>query len=135
MTEKSNDKITIFDGTHAAWPTASNKLVADAMTEDVQWVQWSADNDPEELHKIAATLKPTDPAVQLKNQAKFYRCLVKSITDNCPEIVLRVPPTTPNPGTVLWNVLLDQYQNSANIVKARTLINLANFCLSFKGGK
>eukprot|EP00961_Rhodomonas_salina_P285334 3855698-Rhodomonas_salina.1 len=62
MTEKSNDKITIFDGTHAAWPAASNKLVADAMTEDIQWVQWSADSNPEDLRKIALTLKPTDPA-------------------------------------------------------------------------
>eukprot|EP00961_Rhodomonas_salina_P178354 2405780-Rhodomonas_salina.1 len=135
MTEKSNEKITIFDGTHAAWPAASNKLVSEAMTEDIQWVPWSTDNNPEELLKIATQLKPTDPAVQLKNQAKFYGRLVKSITDNCPEIVLQVPPTTPNPGTALWNVLLDQYQNSVNISKAQTLINLANFCLSFKGGK
>eukprot|EP00961_Rhodomonas_salina_P223982 3028749-Rhodomonas_salina.1 len=135
MTEKSNDKITIFDGTHAAWPAASNKLVAGAMTEDIQWVLWSTDNNTEELCKVAEMLKPTDPEVQLKNQAKFYGCLVKSIADNCPEIVSLIPPTTLNPGTALWNVLLDQYQNSANIAKARTLINLANFCLSFKGRK
>eukprot|EP00961_Rhodomonas_salina_P180531 2436885-Rhodomonas_salina.2 len=122
--EKSNDKIIIFDGPHTAWPTASNKLVADAMTEDIQWVLWSADNNPEELLKIAATLKPTDTVIQLKNQAKFYGRLL-------------IPPTTLNPGTAqaLWNVLLDQYQNSANIAKVLTLINLANFCLSFKGGK
>eukprot|EP00961_Rhodomonas_salina_P204904 2765955-Rhodomonas_salina.1 len=125
MTEsRSNEKITIFDGTHAAWPAASNKLVADSMTEDIQWVLW-----------IAATLKPSDPAIQLKNQAKFYGCLVKSIADNCSEIVSRVPPTTLNPWTTLWNVLLDQYQNSANIAKEHTIINLANFCLSFKGCK
>eukprot|EP00961_Rhodomonas_salina_P213646 2885150-Rhodomonas_salina.1 len=108
MTEsKSNYKITIFDGTHAAWPATSNKLVTDAMTEDIQWVPWSSSNNPEELCKIAETLKPTDPAVQLKNQAKFYCSLVKSIADNCLEIALCVPPTTPNPGTALWNVLLD----------------------------
>eukprot|EP00961_Rhodomonas_salina_P225246 3045318-Rhodomonas_salina.1 len=105
------------------------------MTEDIQWVPWSADNNPDELKRIAATLKPSDAAIQLKNQAKFYGRLVKSIADNCSEIVSRVPPTTPNPGTALWNVLLDQYQNSANIAKARTIINLANFCRSFKGGK
>eukprot|EP00961_Rhodomonas_salina_P193224 2608250-Rhodomonas_salina.2 len=126
MTEsRLNEKITIFDGTHAAWPAASNKL----------WVPWSAYNNPDELKKIAATLKPADPAIQLKNQAKFYGCLVKSITDNCSEIVSRIPPSTPNPGTALWNVLLDQYQNSANIAKVLTIINLTNFCLSFKGGK
>eukprot|EP00961_Rhodomonas_salina_P228616 3089941-Rhodomonas_salina.1 len=126
MTEtRLNEKITIFDGTHTAWPVASNKLVADAMTEDIQWVPWRADNNPDVLKKIAATLKPLDHAIQLKNQAKFYWRL----------IVSSVPPTTPNPGTALWNVLLDQYQNSANIAKARTIINLANFCLSFKGGK
>eukprot|EP00961_Rhodomonas_salina_P123818 1668713-Rhodomonas_salina.1 len=77
------------------------------MTEDIQWVPWSTSNNPEELRKIAETLKPTDPAVQLKNQVKFYGSLVKSIADNCLEIVSCVPPTTPNPGTALWNVLLD----------------------------
>ena len=84
---------------------------------------------------MAKQLKPADEATQLKNQVLFYGKLVKSIADHCSEIVSRVPPTTPAPGTALWNVLLEQYQNAANIAKASTIINLSNFCLSFKGCK
>eukprot|EP00961_Rhodomonas_salina_P284274 3842360-Rhodomonas_salina.1 len=115
MTEqRSSEKVTVFNGQHESWPAASSKFIADAMTNDIQRVPWSADNNPPEIRKMAKQLKPADEATQLKNQARFYGKLVKSIADHCSEI---------------------QYQNAVNIAKASTIINLSNFCLSFKGSK
>lgn len=99
----------------------------------------STDNNPEELCKIAATLKPSDPAIQLKKQGKFYSSLVKSIADNCWTAwrlcgwsCCRLQILGLHSGTCSWIST-----RTPPTLPRHTIINLANFCLSFKleGGK
>eukprot|EP00961_Rhodomonas_salina_P269163 3636999-Rhodomonas_salina.1 len=72
----------------------------------------------------------------LKDQAYVYGWLVHPVATHGPEYINLSTSTDPFSNTCstdLWSVLLEQFQNSSALVKSRTLINLLNYCLLFKG--
>jgi hypothetical protein len=93
------------------------------MTVGRQYILWLADKNPPDVVNAGRALCPTGDdsrAEILADQSWIYGKLVKALAKNCPALVQRVSPTAENAGTNLWNQVLDVYQNSASIAKART---------------
>eukprot|EP00961_Rhodomonas_salina_P075057 1007884-Rhodomonas_salina.1 len=65
----------------------------------------------------------------LKDQAYVYCWLVRAVAIHGQEYINSADPFSDTCGTDLWNMLLEQFQNSSALVKSRTLINLSNYCL------
>lgn len=133
----SHAKLFTFNNTHEAWAGFSKKVFGDLMcrTPPKHYTLMCAENNSAEIQARGRALAPDDEAQLAADQTFVYGFLIRCIADHGPEYIERIDPLSATCGTDLWNVLLDQFQNSAAVVKSRTLINLANYCMSFKGGK
>ena len=141
MTTISSEKLHQFTNTADEWDQFSKRTFGEMMVKDKHYILMMAQGNEATIRTRAETLAPKldsgdlNTAQVLKDQAYVYGWLVRAVATHGPEYINRADPFSDTCGTDLWNVLLEQFQNSSALVKSRTLINLSNYCLSFKGGR
>eukprot|EP00961_Rhodomonas_salina_P109636 1475611-Rhodomonas_salina.1 len=142
MTMISSEKLHQLTNTADEWDQFSKRTFGEMMVKDKHYILMMAQGNDTAIHTRAKTLAlkltgsgDLDTAQVLKDQAFVYSWLVRAVATHWQEYINRADPFSNTCCTVLWNVLLEQFQNSSALVKSRTLINLSNYCLLFKGGR
>lgn len=132
----NESKVLLFNSKFEEWPTFYSKAIADCLRKgNVAPLLLAKSMGKEKNDKGVALQNGHDDAKKLDCQGKVYGMLALGISESLPEVIARVDPLSDTAGTDLWEQLLVTYQSGANVNRARLVINLANMCLSFRGGK